>query len=375
MFLEHLEATAFRNLEPFSLSFSAPLNVIYGDNAQGKTNLLEAIYLVTALKAFRATRNRELIRWDATEASVRAHLRTQPGTREIEVRLGEKSRRVKVDGKQVQGLEEFASMVKVVLFTPEDLTMIRGAPALRRGYLDRAIFHLYPRHAEVVRDYTQVILQKNRLLSQGEISPLLKGVWDERQVELGARVMTARARFVARIQGIFQENFQEISGTSMVARLRYVPSHPELLGLEGSELRQRLLELLERHAGEELRRGQTGVGPHRDELEVVLEGRDAATFGSQGQARMLALCLKIVELRVLLQDRGVVPMFLLDDVSSELDEHRNRFLMQYLARVGCQVFVTTTAVSHVPTQAFEGVETLKVVAGNVEGVNKAKSRG
>lgn len=366
MFLTRLEGQNLRNLEPFQLDFRASLNLIVGENAQGKTNLLEAIYLATALKAFRASRNRELIRWDASDALLRADLRMRLGTRALEVKLGEKSRRVKVDGKSVQSLEEFASAVKVVLFTPEDLSMIRGAPVLRRSFLDRAIYHLYPRHAEIVRDYTQVITQKNKLLSQGETSSLLLSVWDERQVELGSRVMVARSRFAQRIQPLFAENFREISGTGITARLLWRPSHATLEGLEGPELRRAFAQTLEQHADEERRRGQCVVGPHRDELEVTLDGHDAATYGSQGQARMLALCLKIVELRVLLEDRGIVPLFLLDDVSSELDSMRNRYLMAYLSRVGCQVFVTTTATQHVPTEGFDQVDVFRVIAGNVQ---------
>lgn len=366
MFLTQLEGQNVRNLAPFQLDFSASLNLIVGENAQGKTNLLEAIYLATALKAFRAGRNRELIHWEKQEAFLRADLRMRLGSRALEVKLGEKSRRIKVDGKSVQSLEEFASAVKVVLFTPEDLSMVRGAPALRRGFLDRAIYHLYPRHADIVRDYAQVVTQKNKLLSQGEGSSLLLSVWNERQVELGSRVMVARSRFAQRIQPLFAENFREISGTQIEARLTWRPSHPELEGLEGPELRRAFAHCLEQHGDEEHRRAQCVVGPHRDELEVTLDGHDAATYGSQGQARMLALCLKIVELRVLLEERGIVPLFLLDDVSSELDSHRNRYLMAYLARVGCQVFVTTTAAAHVPTEAFDQVDVFRVSAGNVQ---------
>lgn len=366
MFLERLELNGFRNLQPVTLAFPSALNLISGNNAQGKTNLLEAIHMATALKPFRAGKTRELIHFDKSEALLRAHLRTRPGVREVEVKLSEKARRVRVDGKGLQSLEEFASSIKVILFVPEDLSMIRGAPTERRSWLDRAIYHLYPRHGETVRDYTQIVTQKNRLLSGGEIPPLMREVWDERQAELGAKVMVARSRFVARIQTLFQEGWQEISGSPVRVGLSYRPSHESMVGLEGPELRRVFVGLLEKHAGDELKRGMALVGPHRDELLVTLDGHEAATFGSQGQARMLALCLKMVELRVLLQDRGIVPIFLLDDVSSELDIHRNRYLMGLLAKVGCQVFVTTTSESHVPVDSFSSVSRYRVEGGVIE---------
>jgi DNA replication and repair protein RecF len=365
MFLEQLEVANFRNLAPLVLSFRAPLNIFYGDNAQGKTNLLEAVYLLTALRAFRATRNRELIRWEESEALVRGRIRTGLGEREVDVRLAEGARRVRVDGKSLKSVVDFSGEVKVILFSPEDLSLVRGSPAGRRTYLDRAIYHLYPRYQEIVRDYAQVIAQKNRLLSQAGVAPGLIAVWDERQAELGSKLIVTRSRFVARVQELFRRTFQEISGTPIVASLRYVLAVPELAGVDGAELRRRFMTAIERNADEERRRKVTLVGPHRDDLEITLEGREASTYGSQGQARMLSLCLKIIELEVLLEERGVVPIFLLDDVSSELDEHRNRYLMEYLAQVGCQVFLTTTALSHVPVNAFPQVSTFQVIAGNV----------
>jgi len=365
IFLEQLEVTQFRNLLPFHLAFSTRLNLFHGDNAQGKTNLLEAIHLLTALRPFRAGRNRELIAWDATEGSVRGTLRTAIGERQVEVRISERSRRVRVDGKALSQVEEFANTVKVILFSPEDLSLIRGAPAGRRGFLDRAIYHLYPRYAEILKDYNQVVAQKNRLLVQGDPSGALLEVWNERQAELGSHVMMTRGRFVTRIRALFEESFQEISGTSIIAGLSYAPANLELLELEGSELRRQFLASIRASSEEERRRKMTVVGPHRDDLSVSLDGRDAATYGSQGQARMLSLCLKIIELRVLLEDRGVVPIFLLDDVSSELDEHRNRYLMDYLARVGCQIFLTTTSLSHVRAEAFPEQASFNVSAGQV----------
>ena len=365
MFLSQLEVTQFRNLAPLVLPFTARLTIFHGENAQGKTNLLEAIYLLTALRSFRAGKNRELIHHEAGEAVVRGRLQTGVGEREIDVRLSEGSRRVRVDGKSLRSVADFSAEVKVILFSPEDPTLIRGAPSGRRAWLDRAIFHLYPRYQDITRDYAQVIAQKNRLLAQGNVTPALLAVWEERQAELGSKIIVTRARFISRVQEMFRKGFQEISGSGIDAGLRYRQAVPELAGIEGPELRRRFVEAIERNGEEERRRKITLVGPHRDDLEVTLEGRDASAFGSQGQARMLSICLKIVELQVLLEERGVVPMFLLDDVSSELDEHRNRFLMEYLAQVGCQVFLTTTSLTHVPTGAFPEVATFRVTAGNV----------
>lgn len=366
LFLRSLEMRCFRNLEPAQLRFRERLTLIVGENAQGKTNLLEAIHLAITGSAFRSVRNIELVRFGEREAQVQGTLVLHEGERDFRVQVSQGQRRIWVDGKAVRGLEGFSRLVKVVLFTPDDLSLVRGAPSQRRDYLDQAITHLFPRFREISRDYQKVLSSRNRLLQEGAV-PELVSVWDERLIELGSKIGVARARFVNRIRGRFQEQFARVSGTGLKVGLRYCPDPPELLGTEQEDVRKAFAGALEQRAVEERRRGVTLCGPHRDELEVTLEGREAAVYASQGQTRMLALSFKLVELYTLLEDQRLVPMFLLDDVSSELDEVRNRFLMNALAEAGCQVFVTTTSQRHVPVEGFGGVQVLRVCGGSVEG--------
>ena len=365
VFLRKLELSGFRNLEPLSLTLRARLTLIVGENAQGKTNLLEAVHLATTGTAFRSGRNLELIRFGVREAVVSGTLELDSGEREVRVQVSDGQRRAWVDGKGVRGNEGFSRLVKVVLFTPDDLTLIRGAPSQRRDYLDLAITHLFPRFREITRDYQKVLASRNRLLQEGASDDLVS-VWDARLVELGSKMIVARARFVSRIRDRFQEQFRQVSGTDLPVSLCYCPDPPELLGYEQEDVRRAFARALERRIAEERVRGVTLSGPHRDELEVKVAGREAAVYASQGQTRMLALSFKLVELHTLLDDQHLVPLFLLDDVSSELDEARNRLLMKTLGEAGCQVFVTTTSLRHVPCEGFEGVQVLRVREGVVE---------
>lgn len=365
VFLRRLELSGFRNLDSVTLTLRARLTLIVGENAQGKTNLLEAVHLATTGTAFRSGRNLELVRFGCREATVRGSLELDSGEREIRIQVGEGQRRAWVDGKGIRGSEGFSRLVKVVLFTPEDLTLIRGAPSQRRDYLDQAITHLFPRFREITRDYQKVLASRNRLLQEAASADLVS-VWDERLIELGSKIIVARARFVNRIQERFQEQFRRVSGTELPVQLRYCPDPLELLGIEQDAVRRAFTRVLERRGVEERVRGQTLSGPHRDELEVSLSGREAAVYASQGQTRMLALSFKLVELYTLLDDQHLVPLFLLDDVSSELDEARNRLLMTALREAGCQVFVTTTSLKHVPSEGFGEVQVLRVREGVIE---------
>jgi len=365
MFVNHLEVNQFRNLAHLRLPFSRSLTIFYGENAQGKTNLLEAIYLLTSLRTFRSIQNVELINFSADSALVKGKIHTAVGEREVEVRLEGCRKSLTVDGKRTGRIGDYANEVKAVLFVPGDLSLIQGKKSVRRDFLDRAICHIYAQHSDVLRQYARVVSQRNRLLAQRTKSGQLFETWTDQLVELGSRIMATRGRFVKRLRSLWVGVFSDIAQMDVEVDLKYRPSLPIFGGLEGTKLRSVFREELAKGVEEEFRRGITFLGPHRDDLTVLLGTRLASKFCSQGQARLLSLCLKIMELRVLLEDRGIVPVFLLDDVSSELDEHRNEFLMKYLAGVGCQVFITTTSLQHVCASEFDEVSIFRVSGGDV----------
>lgn len=319
-----------------------------GDNGQGKTNLLEAIYVVSALRSFRTSRLADLIAFGSPEARIGARVTKDAATHLYEVELVPGTRRVQLDHKAVRPLARYFGGFNVVVFTPEDLALPRGAPGDRRRFLDRAVFNLRPDYLGSVQGYEKVLKQRNsvlRMAGQGTLAASrvdeLLGVYDQQLAELGLVIADARARFVAQLQGELARAFAAISRTGQLATARYVS---KIAGGSTSAF----LALLHEGRAKDLATQATQTGPHRDDLSFELDSRDAGGFASQGQLRAIVLAWKTAELAVLAKTHGDSPILLLDDVSSELDPARNAYLFEHLAAQAGQCFITTTHEAHVP---------------------------
>lgn len=338
MRLTRLALRDFRNLPELALETDARFVVFAGENAQGKTNVLEAIYALATLKSFRTHKRRELLRWGQDEAVIAGTVVSEGVTRRYKLRLTASEREPKVDDQVPRPLSSYFDGVRAVLFAPEDTAMVRGEPAGRRAFVDRAAFTLRPAHLDLVRAYGRVLSQRGALLRAGG-DPLQLEVLDSQLVQLGAKLSVRRDEVVAELATPFSELYAGVSG-GRSATVRY----RSVLG-EGDEAsrRERFLEKLAERRDDELRRGINLVGPQRADLDLRIEGQSARAFGSQGQVRSVVLALKLAQLQVA-DRRGLRPLFLLDDLSSELDEHRTAHLLELLGELGLQTFVTTTDV-------------------------------
>lgn len=350
MLLRALQLHAFRNLAPLTLEPSPRFNVLSGDNGQGKTNLLEAIYLVGTLRSFRTQHARELVAFGQDVAFVKARVERRGLERVYEVEIAAGRRHAKLDGKTPRSLGEYFGDVNVVLFAPEDLRVPRGSPAGRRRFLDRSVFN---RHAGFLADaqkYARVLRSRNALL-RGPERPgeALLSVYDEQLAALGARVEARRREYLTELLPRFAETYETITQTGMAASLLY----------HGGEAP--LADALVASRARDLARRTTSVGPHVHDVEFLLDGQPARAFASQGQLRALVLAWKTAEMGLLGVALGDFPVLLLDDVSSELDPSRTRFLFEFLARIDCQCFVTTTHPRHVPVDVNR--EDFPIVAG------------
>ena len=336
-----------RNLAPLTLVPRARFNVFVGDNGQGKTNLLEAIFAVAALRSFRTSTLADLIAFGAKEARLGARVAKDDLTHVYEVDITAGARRVRLDGKAARPLARYFGGFNVVVFTPEDLGLARGAPADRRRFLDRGVFNLRPGYLTVTGDYEKVLKQRNSVLrqvgqgamSRGRAEEMLE-IYDQQLAQLGVQLAQDRIRFLDVIRPALLDAFAAITRTGLVAGARYV-SHAA--GGTAADLEARLREGRAR----DLATGSTHVGPHRDDLILELEGRAAGSFASQGQLRAIMLAWKSAELAVLGRAHGDAPILLLDDVTSELDPARNEYLFAHLATQAGQCFITTTSASHV----------------------------
>ncbi|MBT9559872.1 MAG: DNA replication/repair protein RecF [Myxococcales bacterium] len=339
MLLERLVAHDFRNLRHLELTPAARFTVLEGDNGQGKTAILEAIYVMACLKSFRAHRTADLVRHGEADARIHGLIVHDGVHRSLDVELGARRRRVSLDGKAARSLTEALGQLTVVLFAPEDLAITKGGPAHRRTFLDRAVFNRFPSSLDDMKRFEIALKQRNALLRDGGPDRLLDA-FDEQLAPAATRVVGWRTRYLSDLKPFFESAISEVTRGSHHAELRYEGSTPA-----GEDL----IDWLRRRRVDDRRRSTTTTGPHVDDIGVFIDGHLARVVASQGQHRALVLALKIAEIRLLQDAFGYSPLLLLDDVSSELDASRNAELMRYLGGPAFdgQVFLTTTDRRHV----------------------------
>jgi DNA replication and repair protein RecF len=331
------------------------VTVLVGTNAQGKTNLLEAIYLLGTFKSFRTAHNRELIRIGAEQAIIVGTVEDEQGiARDLEVQLTPTGRRARVNRKPVRSLHDFFGACPVILFAPEDLALVKGPPAQRRQFLDRAIFTGSPAYLPALRALLGAVQQKQALLRAGHggrqgpaphalAADATREAWDAALVRHGVEVMRRRARLVADLGPHLARAYRQVAGKHAgEATIAYRPAAKVDPALPPDALAAKLAAAVEAASAEERRRGVVLVGPHRDDLLLALDGRDLRLYGSQGEQRSFVVAVKLAELALLSERLGTPPLFLLDDVASELDADRRRNLFEALATAGAQVLLTTT---------------------------------
>jgi DNA replication and repair protein RecF len=335
MFLDQLTARQFRNLTEVDLAWGPGFNIIWGDNAQGKTNLLEAVYLLGHLKSFRGARTAELIREGAPAARLAGRLTSGEVQHRLEVTLEPHGQTPRLDGKPVQRLSQFLGTLRPVLFTADELVLLKGSPAGRRALLDRAVLQADPGYLDRFQAYSRILRQRNQLLRE-RATPTVLEPWNEGLIESGARIRHDRRTYLAGLQPVLADIGREIADSAEQLTLDY-PATADLAALQG-ELRNELGRLFSR----ERQLGQTLAGPHRDDPEPQIDGRPLKLFGSQGQNRSFLLAFKAAQLIDLEKRLGDPPLLLLDDLASELDAGRQASFFAFLRSRRGQVLITTT---------------------------------
>ena len=373
-----LQLIDYRNLRDELLQLDPGFTVLAGPNGAGKTNILEALVLLSTLRSFRSTELGPLVRAGATAARItlwhddpRAGVE---GTLQVQLeRRGERVRRQALaDGKLVRKMGDFVGRLPAVLFTPEDLAVVRGGPGARRKLLDRVAFGREPAHLADVMAYDKAVRARNRILRDAAregVDPsrrddLLVG-YETQIAQLGARIWTRRARAVADLGPLFRADVQEIV-PDLDARLVYRARLEARTGpLAETDRAAALAEGLRTRRLDDLQRGQTTTGPHRDDLSFLVGDQAAATFASQGQTRALMLAFKLAELRLARLDHGATPLLLLDDVSSELDQERTEALFARLTEQAAQCLLTTTSPQLLRLGAAASVRVVQVRDGRL----------
>jgi DNA replication and repair protein RecF len=366
MRLRQLSVERFRNLGQVSLTPSARATVLVGQNGQGKTNLLEAIFYLLTLKPLRAGKLAELVRFGDTQAQVRARVEVGGALREFAVTIEDGTRAAQVDGKRAAKLEDYFGGTATVAFTPDDLEVVKGGPDARRAFLDRAVFNRFPAYLGETRSFTKALKSRNKLLKEGAAASYLE-VYDETLARTGARLWARRRALMREVAPRAQAAFETVGRTPMPASFSYLPAHLaiEFDGADEEKLAHALRHALEGWLVRDRDRGFTSVGPQVDDVAIALGSSPARAFASQGQQRALVLAWKIAEIENLRAALGFLPLLLLDDVSSELDPERNGYLMRYLADSGAQTVLTTTDAALVRPAAGADTLWLEVRGGEV----------
>lgn len=366
MILHSVSLECFRNYSRAEVEFAPGVNVIYGENAQGKTNLLEGIGYLSTASSHRARYDRELIQFGQDHAFLKGTLTARGREFVLEARLHRGGRRqLFANGVKLKRAAELSGVLTTVLFCPEDLDLIRAGAAERRRFLDGCISQLRPRYGEALAEYRRLYEHKTRILRDWGEKPDLLDTLEEFNIQMaraGAVLIHYRAHFVKRLREITQGIHREFAGGREELELRYetvktIPD-PEVLPRELFPL---LLEHQKSHRRAELETRQCLSGPHKDDLEVLIDGVSAKTFASQGQTRTAALSLKLASREMIRQDTGEWPVLLLDDVLSELDAKRQEFVLRRIG--GGQVFITCCG--DMELAALEGGRTFHVQQGEI----------
>jgi len=341
MRIDKLFLQNFRNYGEQAVCFDPNCNVIFGENAEGKTNLLEALSYLSCGQSLRARREQELIRFGQEEAKLTGEIFARDRNFQVEAELFRgKRRKIRINGVPAKNSAALSDVFRTVFFCPDDLNLIRNGSAARRRFLDTALSQLRPRYADALREYRRCYEQKTRILRDFAEKPdLLKALPDfnEGMIRYGAVLIRYRARYALRLSEYAAANHLECSGKREALEIRY-QTVSAISDPAGAELEAQLRAHMERHSQAELASRLCLSGPHKDDLLVTINGQEARAFSSQGQTRTAALSMKLAEREILKNDSGEYPVLLLDDVLSELDPRRQEFVLNRI--LGGQVLIT-----------------------------------
>lgn len=369
MYLRTLALNNFRNFESLQLEFAPQVNIFTGRNAQGKTNLLEAIYFLALTRSQRTSSERELIRFDEKFASLQGEVITGHLPVNLRLVISAQGKRAWINDSQQQKLSDYVGQLNTVLFSPEDLELVKGAPALRRRFMDLEFGQISPDYLYYASQYRQVLQQRNNYLKQ-----LMQGVshdqvfldvLSDQLAGVAAELTRNRLDFAAQLDRYAETAHAAISATGEKLRIEYAPSLSTIGPTDKTEdIYQKLKEFFAENKRREIRKGTTLTGPHRDDLHFILNGRNAHLYASQGQQRTIALSMKLAETDLVNQVKEEYPLLLLDDVMSELDQKRQSALLNFI-HGRTQTFITTTDLAGISWEIMKQPRVYHIEAGKV----------
>ncbi|MDO4943253.1 MAG: DNA replication/repair protein RecF [Lachnospiraceae bacterium] len=333
MHIKSLELKNYRNYKELAVDFSPGSNLFYGDNAQGKTNILESIYIAGTSKSHRGSKDKELIRFGEEEAHIRLLLDKKEIEHRIDIHLKKrKTKGIAIDGMPIRKSGDLLGLLNIIFFSPEDLSIIKNGPGERRRFLDMELCQLQKIYMYHLSQYNKILKQRNQLLAQIYYEEHLLDtldIWDMQLVQYGISIIEKRKEFVQELNEIMGKIHDKLTG-----------GKEKIVVLYENQAGDDFLEQLQKRRDQDLKYKNTGLGPHRDDMKFIVNGIDVRVYGSQGQQRTAALSLKLAEIELVRRKIGDTPILLLDDVLSELDSSRKGYLLESIKDI--QTFITCT---------------------------------
>lgn len=360
MYLDTLSLRHFRNYEQLSLQFSPQTNVFIGANAQGKTNLLEAIYVLALARSHRTNDDKEMIQWQQDFAKISGVIHRHVGKLPLELILSRQGKQARVNHLEQKRLSQYVGQFNVILFAPEDLNLVKGPPALRRRFIDMEFGQIDHQYLYNITQYRTILKQRNLYLRQLKYHQAKDLVYlevlSDQLAGFGAEIIWARHLFLREMAQFAKKQHQAITQNQEQLRFSYQTVVPEDQIKSAEQLYQYLKAQYQQQQARELQQGTTALGPHRDDVAFIVNDQNVHDYGSQGQQRTVALSLKLAEIQMVKQKTKEAPVLLLDDVLSELDQQRQSHLLQAIQQQ-VQTFLTTTSLGDIQ-QEISGRPTL-----------------
>ena len=366
MFLHQLKLTNFRNYEKINIKLNNNINIFYGNNAQGKTNILESIYLLGLTKSHRSSSDNELIMDNKSSYSVEGVVNKDKIKTKLQVKYSKKNKEYYIDNNKLPKTSDYLSNMNVIIFFPDDIEIIKGLPEVRRKYLNTELSQLYPTYFKILNEYNKLLKMRNDFLKKAcnreKIDLNYLNIITEYYIDKAIFIYRARKKFIEKLTEISSPIYENISKNNNFS-LKYI-TKPFIESFDTCDLKKVLKENIEKNIDQEIKLGMSLFGPHRDDFEFLLNNNNLKKYGSQGQQKLSVLVLKLSEIQIFENKIGEKPILLLDDVFSEFDKHKKNNILKYIDK-NIQTIITTTDLNNIKKNIVNESKVFYIDKGNI----------
>lgn len=362
MFIKSIYLDNFRNYKSLKIDFQSGINIIVGENGQGKTNLLESIYVLGLTKSHRSFIDNNLIKDGSKKAIIQGIVENESISTKYEIELGTQ-KNLMIDGDSIKKISDYISNINIIIFYPDDLELIKGSPNLRRKYINMELSQLQSNYMIVLNDYNKILKMRNDYLKQGIIDENYLTILTNYLIEKATLITIMRNKFITHLNEIISNIYENISSISNF-KINY-KTNLNFLNFEKETIENRYKQVFSSNIELERKYKTTMFGPHKDDLEFFIGNYNLKTYGSQGQQRMAVLALKLAEIEIFKKYKSTVPILLLDDVFSELDDKKKNNLLNYISN-DIQTIITTTDLNNIDSSIVKNSKIIEIINGNIK---------